>query len=190
MDGVPGKEKIEDSVLRSIFSCMVDLGLENVSIRNVREATGLNSSSLYYRFSDKDEMVLQAAAYGFLEVTNELFWIAAEKIGSPELAEVFADNLDARKRQLKFLYQIALSPLYGEAFRGRVRPTDRVIEKYNGELAAVLGRGEEELLIYTELFVSAIRDYVIWEDRAKLTEKLNFLYAQAVGAGRGGRAEC
>ena len=190
MDGASGKEKIEDSVLRAIFSCMVELGIENVSIRNLREATGLNASSLYYRFSDKDEMVLQAAAYGFLEVTNELFWIAAEKIRSPELVEIFADNLDARKRRLKFLYQIALSPQYGEAFRSRVRSTDRVIEKYNGELAAVVGRREEELLIYTELFVSAVRDYVIWEDRPRLVEKLNYLYAQAIGAGRGGRAEC
>lgn len=182
MDGASGKEKIEDSVLRSIFQCMVELGIENVSIRNVREATGLHASSLYYRFSDKDEMVLQAAVYGFLEVTNELFWIAAEKIRSAdELIPVFVENLDARKRPLKFLYQIALSPLYGDAFRGRVRSRGCVVEKYNAELAAVWGKRVEELRIYTELIVSAIREYVIWEDRAALVEKLNFLYAQAVG---------
>ncbi len=176
-------EILDGAMLKSIFYCMVENGIENTTMRLISEATGLSASSLYYRFKDKEEMVLLATSYGFKSVSNELFWLAIEKINNfDELCKTFIDNLDGKKQQLKFIYQVSLSPVYGNNFKKMIRSNKRIIEKYNATLSEILKCCPEELIYYVELFISVIREYVIWEDKKDLKTKLNFIYGKAINS--------
>lgn len=62
-----------EETLGKCFECLVSSGLENTSIRNFSLATGLNSSSLYYWFRDKDEIVLEATLFGLKSIIDDLF---------------------------------------------------------------------------------------------------------------------
>lgn len=170
-----------DSMLKAIFYCMVENGIENTTMREISKATGLSASSLYYRFKDKEEIIIVATSYGFKAVSNELFWLALEKINNfDELLKTFIDNLEGRKQQLKFVYQVALSPVYGEHFKEQVRSNNRIIKKYNATLAATLKCQPDQLIYYVELFISVIREYIIWENKTDLKMKLNFIYEKAL----------
>ena len=68
-----------EEVLKLIFDCLVQNGVENTSMRTISCATNLSVSSLYYRFKDKDEMILAASFLELNSITKELFWVAAEK---------------------------------------------------------------------------------------------------------------
>lgn len=67
------RESCKEKILRECFDCMAELGLEQITIRALCEATGLTASSLYYRFNDKDEIVFEAAFWGLETITKELF---------------------------------------------------------------------------------------------------------------------
>ena len=62
-----------NEVLKKCFDCLVSNGLENTSIRSFSVASGLNSSSLYYWFHNKDEIVLEATLYGLKTIIDDLF---------------------------------------------------------------------------------------------------------------------
>ncbi len=62
-----------NEVLKKCFDCLVSNGLENTSIRSFSTASGLNSSSLYYWFHNKDEIVLAATLHGLKTIIDDLF---------------------------------------------------------------------------------------------------------------------
>lgn len=51
-------------LLDSSFMFLANHGLENASVRNLCDATGLAVSSIYYWFQDKEDMICECAAYG------------------------------------------------------------------------------------------------------------------------------
>jgi len=62
------EEMQKDLLLEQCFNCLVSTGLEGVSIREFQNATGMTASSLYYWFSDKDEIVLDAVGFGINKI--------------------------------------------------------------------------------------------------------------------------
>ena len=50
----------KDNVLKKCFECLIETGIEGASIKDFSNATGMTASSLYYWFTDKDEIVLDA----------------------------------------------------------------------------------------------------------------------------------
>lgn len=108
----------DEQVLKKCFDCLVLFGLERASMRDFCEATKLSTSSLYYRFENKDEIVLESAFFGLTNITKELFWAAVVKIKNySELFDSILDNVDLRKARIRLIYQIATSPKYGAEFR-------------------------------------------------------------------------
>lgn len=113
-------ENCKEEILRECFDCLAECGLERITDRALREATGLTASSLYYRFNDKDEIVFEATFWGLETITKELFWQAIQSVDSfDNLFRLFLSQLELFKAKLKLIYQVAASPRYGERFRMR-----------------------------------------------------------------------
>ena len=174
------KEEIinaNETTLKIIFGCLVRNGVENTTMRTICNATCLTASSLYYRFKDKDEIILEASCYGLNSVTKELFWVVAEKINNfQELLIAFLKNVDARKQSIKLIYQVLSSPKYGEKFRKMTHSTPMIIYKYTGMLSEKLKCSPEELMPYVGLTIAVIREYAIWENRESTKQMLKFIY--------------
>ena len=171
----------QEIVLKNCFDCLVDLGLEHASIRNLCRATGLKTSSIYYRFSSKEELVLEATVWGFKDVTRSLFWSVHRKTRSfEELFDGLFQEIAKNKKQLKFIYQVAGSPRYGELLRERAKGLDSLYAGFTTKLAEEIGCDAEALLPYVRLFVSAVREYVLWDDMELVEKNLQFIYSRSL----------
>lgn len=94
-----------NEVLKKCFDCLVSNGLENTSIRSFSTASGLNSSSLYYWFHNKDEIVLAATLHGLKTIIDDLFTQAYGYLND-------LDTLFAHFPRVIATYTDHLTPMY------------------------------------------------------------------------------
>lgn len=181
MKGFDENTMQQEIVLKNCFDCLVKLGLEHTTIRNLCQATGLKVSSIYYRFSNKDEIILEATVWGFKDITRSICWSVFRKTDNfKELFDGLFWEIERNKRQLKFIYQVAGSPIYGDLLRRRAKGMDTVYESFTTKLAEEVGCTDSELLPYVRLFVSVVREYVLWDDTELVKKNLQFIYSRAL----------
>ena len=161
-----------------IFPYLVERGLENITIREVCRGTGIVQGTLYYWFKDKTGIVCKAAQYGLKTVTDEIFEYVFASLN--DLKGFFANCLDEiskYKKELRFIYQLAASPVYGEKIRKTGKDFNFIYDKYTHRLSLLLDCDEQTLKSLVYLFISAVLDYVIWDEKEKSQLELNFIYS-------------
>lgn len=161
-----------------IFPYLVERGLENITIREVCRGTGIVQGTLYYWFKDKTGIVCEAAQYGLKTVTDEIFEYVFASLN--DLKGFFANCLDEiskYKKELRFIYQLAASPVYGEKIRKTGKDFNFIYDKYTHRLSLLLDCDEQTLKPLAYLFISAVLDYVIWDEKEKSQLELNFIYS-------------
>ena len=161
-----------------IFPYLVERGLENITIREVCRGTGIVQGTLYYWFKDKTVIVCEAAQYGLKTVTDEIFEYVFASLN--DLKGFFANCLDEiskYKKELRFIYQLAASPVYGEKIRKTGKDFNFIYDKYTHRLSLLLDCDEQTLKPLVYLFISAVLDYVIWDEKEKSQLELNFIYS-------------
>lgn len=161
-----------------IFPYLVERGLENITIREVCRGTGIVQGTLYYWFKDKAGIVCEAAQYGLKTVTDEIFEYVFASLN--DLKGFFANCLDEiskYKKELRFIYQLAASPVYGEKIRKTGKDFNFIYDKYTHRLSLLLDCDEQNLKPLVYLFISAVLDYVIWDEKEKSQLELNFIFS-------------
>ena len=161
-----------------IFPYLVERGLENITIREVCRGTGIVQGTLYYWFKDKTGIVCEAAQYGLKTVTDEIFEYVFASLN--DLKGFFANCLDEiskYKKELRFIYQLAASPVYGEKIRKTGKDFNFIYDKYTHRLSLLLDCDEQTLKPLVYLFISAVLDYVICDEKEKSQLELNFIYS-------------
>ena len=167
----------EDGILDSTFNYLVKHGLENTTVRELCKYTGIAKGSIYYWFSNKQDLICEAAEYGLKKVVEKIFSYAFSNMEN--LREFFDDcfsEISKYKNELRFIYQMVASPVYGEKIRSKGQDLNFVYDKYVEMLAVRLQCSEEKLKPIVYLFVSAILDYVMWEDKENAQMQLEFIY--------------
>lgn len=161
-----------------IFPYLVKLGLENVSIRELCKGTGIAQGTLYYWFKTKTDMVCEATEWGLKKVTDEIFDYVFASLD--DLRGFFSNCLDEiskYKKELCFIYQLAASPVYGEKIRADGKELNFIYDKYIRRLSERLNCDEQTLRPLVYLFISAVLNYVIWDEREKVQTQLEFIYS-------------
>ena len=82
-------------------------------------------------FKDKTGIVCEAAQYGLKTVTDEIFEYVFASLN--DLKGFFANCLDEiskYKKELRFIYQLAASPVYGEKIRKTGNDFNFIYDKY------------------------------------------------------------
>lgn len=179
MGGAITLKMIEDhefdksAVLSQCFDCLVSLGLENITMRSITKATGLKSSSLYYWFKNKDEIILDATIFGLRQIIDDLFTRAYEYLNNMELLfKRFPAAVIEYKSKLRIIYQVLTSPQYGEQLRESGSDLSLAYASYGRVLSDRLGCDYKELVSYVQLSISAITNFILWEDEKKLIVQL------------------
>ena len=161
-----------------VFPCLVKLGLENVSIRELCKGTGIVQGTLYYWFNDKTSIVCEATEWGLKKVTDEIFDYVFASLD--DLRGFFSnciDEISKYKKELCFVYQLAASPVYGEKMRADGKELNFIYDKYIHGLSERLNCDEQTLRPLVYLFISAVLNYVIWDEREKVQTQLEFIYS-------------
>ena len=78
---------------------------------------------------------------------------------------------------MRFIYQMAASPVYGEKIREKGKDFNLIYDRYAHQLAIALECDERALRPLVYLFISAVLDYVIWDERQKSQMQLEFIYS-------------
>ena len=168
----------KSAFLERIFPFLVQRGLENVSIRELCKGTGIVQGSLYYWFGDKTNIVCEATEYGLKKVTKEIFeYVLANAGGLRGLFSGCLDKVDHYKDELRFIYQMASSPIYGETIRELGKEISTVYDRCAKQLAGRLSCDEQSLRPFVYLFVSTILNYAVWNEREKAQKQLELIYS-------------
>lgn len=175
--------------LEKVFPVLVEQGLENITIRELCKETRIVQGTLYYWFKDKTSIVCEAAQYGLKMVTDEIFEYVFASLS--DLRSFFSNCLDEvskYKKELRFVYQLAASPVYGEKIRATGKEFNLIYDKYTRRLSALLNCKEQTLKPLVYLFISAVLDYVIWDEKEKSQMQLELIYSvlpKIIGEDRG-----
>lgn len=168
----------QNEVLEKVFSCLVNRGLENISIREICRDTGIVQGSLYYWFDDKTTIICEATEYGLKKVTDEIFAYVFASINNLDgFFENCLERIGKYQRELRFIYQMSASPVYGEKIRKDGKYFKFMYDAYAEKLAVILNCNVENLKPIVYLFISAICDYAIWEDRGNAKVEIDFIYS-------------
>ncbi len=161
-----------------IFPYLVKRGLENVTIRELCKGTGIVQGTLYYWFKDKTNIVCEATEWGLKKVTDEIFeYVFASLSDLRGFFSTCLDEISRYKKELRFVYQLAASPVYGKKIRADGKDLNFMYDKYTHRLSARLNCDEQLLKPLVYLFISAVLDYVIWDEREKSQMQLEFIYS-------------
>ena len=164
--------------LEKVFPVLVEQGLDNITIRELCKETRIVQGTLYYWFKDKTSIVCEAAQYGLKMVTDEIFEYVFASLN--DLRSFFSNCLDEvskYKKELRFVYQLAASPVYGEKIRATGKEFNLIYDKYTRRLSALLNCKEQTLKPLVYLFISAVLDYVIWDEKEKSQMQLELIYS-------------
>lgn len=125
-----------NEVLKKCFDCLVSNGLENTSIRSFSTASGLNSSSLYYWFHNKDEIVLAATLHGLKTIIDDLFTQAYGYLNDLDtLFAHFPRVIATYTDHLRLVYQVLVSPQYGAQLKAATAELSSAYDSYGKVLA-------------------------------------------------------
>ena len=167
----------EEEILDKLFSFIVKHGLENITIREMCKGTGIALGSIYYWFNGKDELICEVTEYGLKKVIDSVFDYVYSNVDDLDaLFNNCLSEIGRYKDELRFIYQMAASPVYGSNVREHSRQCDSMYEKYTDKLAESFGcdaRGLEPLVY---MFMSTVLDYIIWEHEEKSKLQLDFIY--------------
>lgn len=167
----------KDNVLKKCFECLIETGIEGASIKDFSNATGMTASSLYYWFTDKDEIVLDATEFGMREILGELFAYATKHINNfQEMVAGFPNVVKKNSAALRVVFQIAASPKYGDQ---TTEISDKLLGLYDDyamKLSKQIGVPYEKTRLIVDLAVSCVIDAVIWKEWNKLNSQLKYLF--------------
>lgn len=168
----------KNELSEKIVPYLVKHGLENITIREMCRGTGIVQGTLYYWFGDKTSIVCEATQYGLKTVTDEIFKYVFASLN--DLKVFFANCLDyvsKYKKELRFIYQLAASPVYGDKIRKTGKDFNFIYDKYTHRLSQLLDCNAQLLKPLVYLFISAVLDYMIWDEKEKSQMQLDFIYS-------------
>ena len=166
----------KEEVLKKCFECIVETGIEGASIKEFSNATGMSSSSLYYWFKDKDEIVIDATCYGMKLVFERLLKKLMNYADKPDqLMEGFPKVLKEHNSYLKTIFQIVSSPNYGSEIIEKSKALFEEKDEYLKEISDKFKYPYEKMQIIADLFISSIVDCVIWNKWKKLKREFEYI---------------
>ena len=160
---------IRQDFLRRSFAYLTEYGLETMSLRDLCKKTGISTGSIYYWFEDKEKLVIEASEFGLDEIAKQLFEKVNASIG--DIDRLFAEMpavIDSFCGELRFVQQVATSPLYGERMRLKSEKLVEQYDAYAAQLAEKSGGNAEEMKTLVYDFAAAASEYVVWGDKKRL----------------------
>ena len=175
----------KDIVLKKCFDALTINGIEGISIRTFSEATGMTTSSLYYWFENKEDIIIDATVFGLNYIVEILFDSAITHMDNIEdLCNSFIDYISNYKPQLRLIIQVTTSPQYGKEMRKHIEKTSLLFDVYAQKVSAIINCPYDMARVIVDNFISASVDYIIWEDSSKAKRQMEYITYQAKNGGQ------
>lgn len=167
----------KNEIIRAAWEYMLRTGLANASVGGLCKEENLAQSSLYYWFENKDDIWINAGKYGLAKVIDELFLYTINHANDIRgYFDSLLQEIDKYKSELSCVIQITVSPVFGERMRETMKGFNFAYAEFAEQLVETFDCTfkQAETFIYSTL--SAIVDYVVWNDGEKTQLLLDNLY--------------
>ncbi len=171
-----GVKDTKQKILEGTFDYLIKNGLENASIRNICNHTGFAKGTITHYYYKKDDMICAAAEYGLKCISDKIFknfYNDASDIDG--FFNTCLDYIDNVKNELRFIYQVASSPVYGERIHNSNFRFRHSYDDYARKLADMSGGSFDDIQPIIYSFAATVIDYAIWQDRKETQIQLNYL---------------
>lgn len=166
-----------NEILNKCFDCLVENGLEKTTTRIISKFVGLTSSSLYYWFTDKDNIVIEATCFGLNQIIEDMFAVFYTYVDDLDsILEKIVDCARNYRKELRFIYQVVTSPQYGSELRNLTMTVPEAIDSFSKVLAERLDCNQEKLRRVVHLAVSVILNDIVWEKSCNAEIQYKILY--------------
>lgn len=167
------KEFQREKALHDCFFCMVELGIEQSSMRDFSRITGLSSSSLYYWFDCKEQIVIKAVQQELESIVKSVFDCAFDEIGDfSNFLRKLPNIIQDYKKQLRTIIQVSTSPKYGERLIEFVNGFDKNFVRYAAELSRYTDIDYDVLRGLVDVCISSAVTYVVWDNREQFIREI------------------
>lgn len=168
---------IEGAFLKPAFTYLVKNGLENTSVRELCKEMDVSYGSINYWFEGKDDIYISVVKYGTEKVVSSLIEKSAEAMKNPkDFFDNYLNELDNVIMELRLIFQVTSSPVYGERMREKSKELFPLYGKFIDELTKVFKCEADVVAPVVYLLLAITSDYVVWEDRPVAEIQLQYLY--------------
>lgn len=155
-------------IKRATWEYLLETGLAKASIGELCKKKNLAQSSLYYWYENKDDIWISAGKYGLSIVVEKLFSYTLENACN---IRAYFDNLlkeiDKYRTEIRCVVQITVSPVYGERMREEMKAFNQGYADFAIKLTEAMGCSYEQAEYFIYAVLSAVVDYVVWDDGEK-----------------------
>lgn len=158
----------KDVIVATVWDYLLSKGLSGATICGLCKEKKLAQSSLYYWFENKDDIWITAGKYGLSQVVEKLFVFTLNHIN--DVKGYFAtllSEVDKYKAELGCVVEITVSPIYSARMRKSMMSFNDFYSNFAEKLMELSGCTFEQAEIFIYTVLSAVIDYVVWEDGAK-----------------------
>ncbi len=169
------EKNTKKQVLEGTFDYLIKNGLENASFGNICKHTDLSRGAITYHYAYKDDLLCAAAEYGLKCISDKVFKNFYKD--SSDIEKFFntcLEYIDDVKKELRFIYQVASSPVYGERMHNSNSRFRSTYNEYAKKLTELSGGDYDEIRPIIYAFASTIVDYAIWQDREETQIQLDY----------------
>jgi len=166
-------------IIATTWEYILKTGLVNATVGDLCRETKLSQSSLYYWFENKEDIWICAGKYGLSKVVDKLFAFTLKNTTSVKsYFDTLLQEIDKYKEGIRCVIQITVSPVFGERMREAMKEFNFSYADFAAQLVGIFNCtfGQAEMFIYST--VSAIIDYVVWDDGEKTQMLLDNLYVR------------
>lgn len=164
-NNLPDKKR---EILNSTWEYLLKTGLSYASVGDLCREMKISQSSLYYWFSNKDDLWINAGKYGLSKVVDALFSFTLEhKNDILDYFNSLLDEAEKYKYELRLAIQITSSPVFGERMRSKTMDFRLWYESYAKELIKIFDCSHQQAEIFIYSIIAFVIDYALWDDREK-----------------------
>ncbi len=169
----------KQKILEGTFDFLIKNGLENATIRDICNHIGYSRGAATRYYVHKKDIICAAAEYGLRRISGKVFSNFYKDASDVDV--FFADCLnyiDEVKGELRFIYQVASSPIYGEIMHNSTFRFRHNYDDYARKLADLSGGNFDDIQPIIYSFAATVVDYAIWQDREETQIQLNYICKQ------------
>ena len=161
--------------LEACFDTFCQHGLENTSMQMLADACGVANGNLVYYFGTKDNLIIEATAYGMAKVEDDFMARAPKDFADIErfLREMPYLTAKLHGAKYRFMYQVYASPKYRGFGRDFFEGVNVRYRKYAELLSGKLGMPTDFIQGMIYIFVRACVHYALFEDEDYLKLQLD-----------------
>ncbi len=173
----------KQQVLEGTFDYLKKNGLENASFGNICAHTGFSRGAITYHYASKTELLCAAAEYGLKKMSDDIFaYFFSNIYHIDHFFENCTKSIDHVTHELRFIYQMVASPIYGDTMRESKNRYIYAYNEYSKKLAEETGGDIDEIKPIVCIFAACIIDYVLWQDEAETKLQLDYICRQLKSA--------